>query len=405
MSGRAGLEAVAAVVLAILLVVVGSLVGTQGEGRADLRASTLVNQQEGTLALYRVLDQVEVTVHRSRRRMPEGEPGRTTRVLLSPSRPVIASDTAGLLDWVAAGGRLVYAQADPRQSMAQPDTTLSQALGLTRSPGQASGGTARIAPDTGLFHRRATVLWQPEWVLREAAGGDERRGDWQVLLQEGEDPVVLRAPFGDGEVVVLSESSPLSNDLLRNRGLALLATRLLVAEGADGELREVEFDEFHHGFRTADDSPSLGALLASSLFETWPGRAVLVLVLAFFVHVAGAGVRHGPPLPAPPPARRSMTEHADALGHLFESARARDQALALLAGGARREAGRALRLPTNLPPEEFDHRLARHPAPGATELADALAATRRKPVGDDATLVELARTLDASLRRFLHGRA
>jgi hypothetical protein len=142
------------------------------------------------------------------------------------------------------------------------------------------------------------------------------------------------------------------------------------------------------------------------LVSTWVGRALLVVALAGLVYAAGAAVRLGAALPAPPPERRALREHADALGRLFENARASREALEILASGVRRVCGARAGFPSGLPPAEFRQRLARSIAPGAQRLAAALEdaeAAGVRPSVKDVELARIAANLAAAKRRFLHG--
>jgi hypothetical protein len=163
------------------------------------------------------------------------------------------------------------------------------------------------------------------------------------------------------------------------------------------------FDEFHQGFRDEGAQGRIGAALAALLVGTWPGRAVLVLLFAGALALAGRAVRLGAPERGRPPPRRALSEHAEALGRLFETARARAATLSILAAGARRVTGPRVGIPAALPAPEFARRLRASPADGAAELADALARADAAKASKDVEMAEIAANLAAAKRRLLHG--
>jgi hypothetical protein len=120
--------------------------------------------------------------------------------------------------------------------------------------------------------------------------------------------------------------------------------------------------------------------------------------------IAGASVRLGAPERERPPPRRALSEHAEALGRLFETSRARAVSLRILAAGARRAAGPRAGILASLPAAEFARRLRASPAPGASDLADALQQADAARAAKDVAMARIAANLAAAKRRFLHGR-
>jgi hypothetical protein len=208
-----------------------------------------------------------------------------------------------------------------------------------------------------------------------------------------------RFAYGEngGEVVVVSDASLLDNEALGREDNAVLAVRLVAGRGA------VVFDEFHHGYRDDGDGDQLESALAAMLFGTWPGRALLVVVLGAALRLAGAAVRLGAPQRDRPPPRRALSEHAEALGRIFEKAGARRETLAILAAGARRVTGPRAGIPASLAPAEFVRRLRLAQAPAAAGLADALERADSPRTAKDVEMADVAANLAAAKRRYLHG--
>jgi hypothetical protein len=173
--------------------------------------------------------------------------------------------------------------------------------------------------------------------------------------------------------------------------------RLLLGRG------EIAFDEFHHGFRADPGGSEITSALVALIPSTWPGRALLVALFGGALWLLGAMVRLGAPDHDRPPPRRALSEHADALGRIFQKARARNEALSILAAGARRTTGPRAGIPASLAPAEFVRRLRTAQAPGAAELAEAIARADAKRFVKEAEMAEVAATLASAKRRFLHG--
>jgi hypothetical protein len=323
---------------------------------------------------------------------------------------VTRRESAAMLDWVAAGGRLVVVAAPlPLVQREFNHADVLDAVGLEPREIQIHAWDATQYDQPSLREGLGRLDWPSAWELHTVTAKNPLAGTPQVLVSNESRPLAVRVPFGTagGEVVGIADATLLDNEWLRREDNAVLALRLLLGRASDGG--RVAFDEFHHGFRADGKPGSAAVVLAGLLFSTWPGRALLFLAFAGLVHVAGAAVRLGAPDREKPPPRRALSEHAEALGRIFETARAGAEALRILAAGARRVVGQRTGIPSGLPPFEFEKRLASSPAPGAAELADAMrvADGPRAPGGSrtlkDSDMARIAATLAAAKRRFLHG--
>jgi len=395
-------EAVVAILLAVVLIGLGSQYTENGDGSPDMRASTFVNDESGLRALYLLLDEVGIATERVEDPItPDFAPDRTV-VLASPSEPLTENEVLDLLEWTRSGGRLVVVGS----LLAAPSTSrLFTAAGFT-----AGGLPSRAETITTTEHWPAwkgldLIAWPAPARLDEleTATADPWLGESKTLIEGNSGALVIQRSMGEGEIVLVAEVRALSNQVLRRGDNALAAVGLLL--GDPSENRTVAFDEFHHGFRRGGPRASLGAALLARLTSTWSGRALLVLVVAGFVYLAGAAVRFGAAAPGDPPRRRALSEHADALGRLLEASRSTRESLSLLTAGVRRTVGPRVGMPPTLLPRTFRERLGARDTPGAAELAQALERAERLPAGRPREFARIARSLARARRRFIHGRS
>lgn len=214
---------------------------------------------EGTLALRRLLDRLGVD-HRD---ADAPGPATDTFVLLRDLRSDDAA--ADLLDWVAAGGRLV---------LADPSSTLADRLGVETAGivGGTPGGTDTLEPGclipelggvSGVRIRFADPL-----LAVPAA-------DVLACLPSGRDAYLLVVAHGSGRVLVLGGASPFTNELLRDADNAVLAVGLV----GDGPVV----------FGTPRPAGTAPVGVWSAL--PGPARAALVGVLAAVLAYAAARAR------------------------------------------------------------------------------------------------------------------
>ncbi len=399
-------EACAALFAGALVVTLVSLIGEPNSTQPDLRPTSYSAGKGGLFGLHEVLRACDVATDRVLTSSPDGAPPADTLVVAAPTEAFAPADIDALFEWVASGGRLVVAAAPSVPPLVvSHHAPLLERVGL-RARRQYLPPRATSIADGSALPPELELEWSSRQVLEDTEEGvnaDARAGAAEPLVAARLHTVVARVPFGDagGDVIAIADASILTNEVLRKGDDALLAVTLLVRPDAgDGR---VLFDEYHHGYRPDGASAGVARRALALLVTTWPGRAVLLVALAWLVFLAGAGVRLGAPLPPEAPPRRALSEHVDALGRLLSGARARTEALRMAAAGARRAVGPRAGLSPALAPEAFRARLAASPAPGAAELAQALESADRLVPRGDGEFVEAAHALGAARRRYLHG--
>lgn len=398
MTSKGVSEGLIALLLAAVLVIAAGALGSGSRSEADLRATTYSTDRAGTRALRMVLDMSGVATDRLFDGSPRGIPPDRTVAVVAPSWPISRSDAAAMLDWAAAGGRLVVVEGTsvPPQHTVDAAPLLSK-VGLKAQPHRTPDESPEGPATDGI-----RVRWPAALVLvADVSSRDPRAEPSESLVSSTAGDLAVRVPFGAGEVVAVSDAVVLSNLRLRDDDNAVLATRLLSPDG-----RAVVFDEHHHGWSGDGARGGIVARIGAAVFGTWPGRAFLVILLAALVFAAGTGVRLGAPLPEPRPSRRALREHADALGRLLESAGATREALRLLLDGVRRRVASRAGLAARCTDTELIGRLSASVAPGAAGLADAVAAASdaasRGNVKDE-EFARLAAKLADARRRFVRG--
>ncbi len=286
------------------------------------------------------------------RRPPDAAdlPAGATVVLLDPATLVGPSDLAALRAFVAGGGRLVAGGAETGE--------LASALAGRRVAWVTGGG--RVAFGDGIAGVRAVV---GEGAGRYRCGGG-RAGN--VLV--GAPNRALVCSVRGGRVLLLADSSPLTNRLLARADNAALGVALAGPAG-----RPVVFIETVHGYGAAT---GLAALPAGAWW------AIALLGLAGLAFLVARWRRLGPAVAAdmiPSPPRR---EHVDALAGALDRADDPDPAQERLRAAAQAIVGRRASLrPHPAPPQLHDAGLAL----GLTEQDAALL------IGEDAGGDELIR--------------
>jgi hypothetical protein len=291
---------IVAAILALNLVAIvldGFFAGPQGRP-----SSSYATTSRGLAAYAELLDRLGHPVTQLRRAPTAGDlPADATVVLLDPATAVGSADVAALRAFVAAGGRLVAGGAD----------TGSLASALAGAPVDWVAHGARSARADG-----GAAPAGVRTVLGLGRGGYRCAG---ALVGPPGDALLCGAR--GGRVLLLADSSPLSNALLDRADNAALGSALAGPRG-----RPVVFVESVHGYHGAT---GLAALPASAWW------AIGLLGLAAATYLLARWRRLGPAvledeLPAPP--RR---EHVDAIAAALLRTRDAAPAAARLRGAAR----------------------------------------------------------------------
>lgn len=124
---------------------------------------------------------------------------------------------------------------------------------------------ADLAPAFNGSGLPAAIAWHSPYYFTDLSAA------WRVTYRAGDRPVVIERPLGQGMLVLLADSFPLSNEALRDERYPRLLTWLA------GPNRQVVFDETHLGLH---QRPGVAALVRRSRLH-WPLAAIFVLALLF----------------------------------------------------------------------------------------------------------------------------
>lgn len=267
---------------------------------ADARANPLHGL---TLALRAAGQEVVLKGHVDIRR--SAPPRRGTLVLLYPEAQVETDDDSwALLDWVEQGGRLVLPMPSGDAAPAL-STMLREGLGVEALRGAAAEvDCPRLRLAEGVTELVCGTPFTVAGLFDDA-----------LVWPKAAHARFARLPYGEGEVLVLSDL-----DAFANRRLSPLGTTADAGQDAEREQRrdaQTRLMAQLAGAWVDGDAVWLlshrgGSLTALLWREVWP--VMLGLGLALLAWLRGASQRLGPLVPTPPAHRRALMEHIDAAG-------------------------------------------------------------------------------------------
>ncbi len=323
---EARLQRRALLIVGLFTAVVALLNPGAVERSERLRPSTFFVGDGGARALYEVLEQLGRPVARWMRPVDALDPRDVSvLVLLHAEEEITEPDADALLGWVARGGRLFYAPRPP----GAPQETLARRLGVSvvDAAGRCRTGARAGEWALSVLEGAPTEIAGVDQVF-ELAGLQADGIEPLLIDDEGGSPLV-RLALGAGHILMLSDTGVLTNGGLRSSRLGPVAIRALLALAPEDA---VWFDEFHHGY---EEGAGLFATTGRWLAGTHAGWSVIGSIVLLLATLVFAGVRFGPPLPAPPVPGRSSLEHVEALASAYQGAAARSRPARLLVEGLR----------------------------------------------------------------------
>ncbi|MBN2822499.1 MAG: DUF4350 domain-containing protein [Coriobacteriia bacterium] len=314
MKRRFRLDVKTVVAVAIVLVLLGTYwfaidVANRFYGFRTQTASTASQSEVGLRVLFRYLDELG---HDARTLNDFDELPETGTIVVAAEsaleKPVSDEEAARLRSWVESGGRLVLVGWQAREALlvsvreVAPSASVDETLAPV-FPVAEVAGVGRIA-----VGRSRLEADDPAWVT--VVGGEREQ-------------VLLTRTLGKGQVLWLSDVTPLSNAGIERADNAGFAVALVTTGGGP-----VYFDEYHHGFAYGGGVwERLGAGGQAALLIAFVAVALLVLALAR---------RIGPPiLESETPVVRTAA-YIDSLAELYRKAGARGEALQVLEEGLAR---------------------------------------------------------------------
>lgn len=248
------------------------------------------------LALQRTLQKMDVSASSIATLVQERVPlSSDDTLVLGAGLERIDTDTAArIAEWVGGGGHLVLS---PESADAAAHMPLFEALDVLQPRGIDGKGCTRVSTEGGKPADDFQLCGERFLLKDEAA---EQLDAWIGDAREGY--VFARFGYGDGQVSLLSDLSPLSHGALKNVASQRFALRLLTPREREG----------HVWLLYALDGPSFWLGLFT---RGWP--ALLAFAVLLLAWMARRGERLGPLMPAPPLQRRALLEHVQAAGEFL----------------------------------------------------------------------------------------
>jgi hypothetical protein len=333
-----------ALILALaILSIAGAIAGAGDDAAPPLDSgSTAPN---GAQALFRWLEELGYTVSDEvgdRYAVPEG----TDLVFLLEPSGLSAAETDILVDWVEAGGVLVFA------GRYFGSTPLLSAFDVERGFAEEPSGT--LAPALAILTDPPVLSPVPIEADSYLEVGFD---DFVPLAALPEGPVVIVFDRGSGRVVLSAATGPFTNEGLKLPGAGAFVLNLAAEVNRGGQ---VWFDEWHHGRRPLVRGP---AGPGDWLRRTPAGRAVLYTAGVVFIWVALSGRAFGWPVaPDDEKPRRVPLEYITAIAGLNQRAGNRAELLADYRTRLKRSLAARYRLDPDLPDDAFVAALRKYDA-------------------------------------------
>lgn len=262
------------------------------------------SDRSGKKVFHDLAAKLLASVSRSSTSLVPEDPDADVIVLLGPARYPDRAQWQTLHDWVSGGRALLFAAKweDPAVSLDPFGIEIVPAF-ERETDSAAEPASEGGATETGPPLETDLVEGKVDW----RSGGHIRFTDPKgvIVASLGGWPQVIWQPVGDGVIVVAASDFIFSNLSMVEPENAVLAVRILEQTSPDGP---VYFDE---GLNQAGAPKVVGVLLDGPL--RLPTLQLLVVTLLFGWMVS----RRFGPLHRPGQAeRRSLVEHAEALGSL-----------------------------------------------------------------------------------------
>ncbi|HLE69197.1 MAG TPA: DUF4350 domain-containing protein [Vicinamibacteria bacterium] len=257
------------------------------------------SERSGKKVFFDLASRLLPDVKRSAGSLVPEDPDADVLVLLGPARYPDRAQWQTLHDWVSEGRALVFAAKwqDPAVELEPFGIEIVPAVAEGSEDVDESASEAPPAFESDLVE--GPVQWRSEGQVRFT----DPKGT--IVVSTGGWPQVIWQPVGDGIIIVAASDFIFSNLSVIEPANAVLAFRIL-EQGTPGGT--VYFDE---GLNQAGAPRVVGVLLEGPL--RLPTLQLLVVTLLFGWMVSR---RFGPLVRKGRSERRSLVEHAEALGSL-----------------------------------------------------------------------------------------
>jgi hypothetical protein len=279
----------AGIVLVLLIAGVAFLGGEPGE-KIEV-PSSYSTASGGAKAAYLLLAESGYKIQRWERRLVD-LPKPATLVLADPQEAPTREEREALNSFLWDGGRIIATGMFSGTFLPENESAPDVLLGMTWKKASAVSPSAitRAAP-------QITMAPQARWPLYSPA---------YALYSDGDAVVVVKYPYGRGEVLWWAAATPLTNAGLKEPG----NLEFLLASVGDTKT-PILWDEYIHGYRET---------LGSSVGHSPVKWLLLQLALLGLGVLATFSRRSGPVLAPARDVRLSPLEFVQTLGGLYENA-------------------------------------------------------------------------------------
>jgi Domain of unknown function (DUF4350) len=276
----------------VLLVIAAAVLGSGDRGQGEY-PSSYSSASAGAKAAYQLLSETGYKVERWEKPLSELPPATTTTLILAePSESPTREERERLKAFISDGGHVIATGMFAGTFLPENESTPDIFSGMTwkKASSLSPSRITRAAPQISLAPR---AYWQ------DSAAAYPLYGD-------GDHTVVVKYPFGRGEVLWWASATPLTNAGLKEPGNLEFFLACL-----DGQNHEILWDEYIHGYRQ-----TLAGSIAHSPVK-WLFAQLVLLAVAI---VATFSRRSGPTCVPTIEVRLSPIEFVLTLGGLYERA-------------------------------------------------------------------------------------
>jgi len=274
-----------------ILLIAGAVIFGGDAGQRQEAPSSHSTASGGAKAAYLLLLQLGYNVQRWEKPLVD-LPKTATVILADPMEAPTREERESLKSFLSDGGRIIATGMFAGTFLPENDSVPDMLLGMTSKKAAAVSPSAitRAAPEI-------TIAPQARWPSYSAA---------YSLYGDGDEIVVVKYPYGRGEVLWWAAATPLTNAGLKEPG----SLEFLLANVGDTKA-PILWDEYVHGYRE-----DLGSSVAHS-----PVKWLLLQMALLGLAVVATFSRRSGPLSAPvTDVRLSPLEFVQTLGGLYENA-------------------------------------------------------------------------------------
>jgi len=274
-----------------ILLIAGAVIFGGDAGQRQEAPSSHSTASGGAKAAYLLLLQLGYNVQRWEKPLVD-LPKTATVILADPMEAPTREERESLTSFLSDGGRIIATGMFAGTFLPENDSVPDMLLGMTSKKAAAVSPSAitRAAPEI-------TIAPQARWPSYSAA---------YSLYGDGDEIVVVKYPYGRGEVLWWAAATPLTNAGLKEPG----NLEFLLANVGDTKA-PILWDEYVDGYRE-----DLGSSVAHS-----PVKWLLLQMALLGLAVVATFSRRSGPLSAPvTDVRLSPLEFVQTLGGLYENA-------------------------------------------------------------------------------------